>query len=349
MISKCCATDPSDRFQSADELRVQLLGVLREVVARKRTGTALTSAASQLFETPAVTTTELDWSQLPALRDDTTDPQHAWLTSLAPAVGAQRLEQLDKAPEDTAEVRLWRARAALEATQPDLAAHQATAMLQADPWEWRALWVSGLAALQQSQWDQASSAFNAVYHQVPGELAAKLALALACEKDGRYDVAEGFYNTCAETDAAYVAPSAFGMARLRAAAGDTDGAVRALDLVPPTSRGYGESREQRAEVLLRGAGDDLTRLSAAMDSVEGANLEPYARARLATKILGKALEVVTRKGPGTVRIGHYDAKEPALRDGLEASYRVLAHEAADHDTKVLMVGRANAVRNWTLT
>ncbi len=349
LVSKCCASDPADRFQSADELRVQLLGVLREVVAKKRAGTALTSAASQLFETPAVTTVKLDWSQLPALRPDTSDAQHAWLSSLAPVTASQRLAQLEKAPEETAEVHLSRARAALEAAKPDLAVRESGLMLQADPWEWRALWVSGLAALQQEKWDDAAASFNAVYHQVPGELAPKLALALACETGGRREVAEGFYNTCAQTDAAYVAPSAFGMARIRAATGDTDGAVAALDLVPPTSRGYGESRELRAEVLLSGAGDDLMRLSAAMSSVEGASLEPYQRARLTTKILGRALEVVTRKGPGTVRIGSFEAKEPSLRDGLEASYRVLAREAQDRDTQVLMVGRANAVRNWTLT
>ncbi len=349
LVSKCCASDPADRFQSADELRVQLLGVLREVVATKRAGTALTSAASQLFETPAVTTVKLDWSQLPPLRADTSDAQHAWLSSLAPVTASKRLEQLEKAPEETAEVHLWRARAALEAEKPDLAVRESGLMLQADPWEWRALWVSGLAALQQEKWDDAAASFNAVYHQVPGELAPKLALALSCENGGRRDVAADFYNTCAQTDAAYVAPSAFGMARIRAATGDTDGAVAALDLVPPTSRGYGESRELRAEVLLRGAGDDLMRLSAAMSSVEGASLEPYQRARLTTKILGKALEVVTRKGPGTVRIGSFEAKEPSLRDGLEASYRVLAREAQDRDTQVLMVGRANSVRNWTLT
>jgi serine/threonine-protein kinase PknG len=349
LVSKCCAIDPADRFQSADELRVQLLGVLREVVAKQRAGTALTSAASQLFETPAVTTVKLDWSQLPALRDDTSDPQHAWLTSLAPVTASRRLEQLERAPDESVEVRLWRAKAALESDKPEIATAQSGLMLKADPWEWRALWVSALAALQQEKWDDAAAAFNAVYHQVPGELAPKLALALACENAGRRDVAEGFYNSCAETDAAYVAPSAFGIARIRASRGDTDGAVAALDLVPPTSRGYGESRELRAEVLLRGAGDDLTRLSAAMTSVEGASLEPYQRAKLTTRILGHALEVVTRKGPGTVRIGSYEAKEPSLRDGLEASYRVLAREAQDQDAKVLMVGRANAVRNWTLT
>jgi hypothetical protein len=86
-----------------------------------------------------------------------------------------------------------------------------------------------------------------------------------------------------------------------------------------------------------------------MTSVEGAQMEPYARARLSTKILRRALEVVERKGPGTVRIGTFEAKEESLRDGLELNYRVLAREAADRETQILMVGRANAARNWTLT
>jgi len=349
LIAKCCATDPADRFQSADELRVQLLGVLREVVAVSKPGTALTSAASQLFETPAVATVALDWSQLPALRDDTTDPQHAWLSSLAPVTAPERLKQLAKVPEETAEVRLWRAEAALAAGQPELAAEQSSAMLQADPWEWRALWVSGLVALQQQKWDDAAAAFNAVYKQVPGELAPKLALALACENGGRPEVAERFYHTCAETDAAYVAPSSFGVARIRAGAGDTDGAVAALDQVPPTSRGYGESRQLRAQVLLAGSGDSLDRLAAAMTSVESAQLEPQERAALSAQILAKALDVVTKKGAATVRIGGHEASEASLRDGLETNYRILAREAPDRFTQVLMVGRANAVRNWTLT
>ena len=34
LLAKACAPDPADRFASVDELRVQLLGVLREVVGR---------------------------------------------------------------------------------------------------------------------------------------------------------------------------------------------------------------------------------------------------------------------------------------------------------------------------
>ena len=38
LLLKACAPDPADRFVSADELRVQLLGVLREVVAADAAG-----------------------------------------------------------------------------------------------------------------------------------------------------------------------------------------------------------------------------------------------------------------------------------------------------------------------
>ena len=119
-------------------------------------------------------------------------------------------------------------------------------MLAEDPWEWRAVWMSGLAALDSGDFAAAQSAFNAVYGQVPGELAPKLALALACERGGEGDIAEGLYRTCASTDANYVAPAAFGLARIRAARGDVAGAVQALDLVPSTSRSYPEARRLRA-------------------------------------------------------------------------------------------------------
>ena len=65
-------------------------------------------------------------------------------------------------------------------------------------------------------WAGAMASFNAVYQQVPGELAPKLALAFACERGGLPEVAEGLYEVCLSTDAAYVPPAAFGMARVRA-------------------------------------------------------------------------------------------------------------------------------------
>lgn len=353
LIAKCCAADPADRFASAEELRTQLLGVLREVVAARTTGTALTSAASPLFEAPATSASALDWSQLPGLRPDPSDTQYSWLTSVGDAEPAELLKALEQAPEESAEVLLRRARAAIELGDTTAARTSTAQLLTKDPWEWRALWLDGLAAMRDQDWESAKASFSAVYQQVPGELGPKLALAIACENGELPEVAEALYATCAATDAAYAAPAAFGMARVRAAGGDTAGAVRALDLVPSTSRGYPESRQLRADVLLAGAPDDLAVLDQALTSIASVRMDPGERQRYTVRILGHALDSVTRGaavGAGAARptIGGVEAREDALRDALENAYRELAREAHTLDSRVALVNQANAVRNKTL-
>jgi serine/threonine-protein kinase PknG len=348
LMAKACAIDPADRFASIDEFRVQLLGVLREVVAQKSPGTALTSANSVLFEAPAITSHVLDWEELPALRVDTSDPQYAWLSNIAVDDPEARLAELRKAPVATAEVRLAQARAALQLRRRDLVDQIVNDMLIEDPWEWRAVWVGGLAALDAGDFAAAQSAFNAVYGQVPGELAPKLALALACERGGEGDIAEGLYQICASTDANYVAPAAFGMARISAARHDVAGAVRALDLVPSTSRGYPEARRLRALQLYE-SGQGLPSLAQAMDSIDGVQLDPRERGELTAQILERAISEVKKNGGKTnVRVGAYDAKEDTLRDGLEMTYRQMAGIETDEQRRYELVDKANAVRRWTL-
>ncbi len=353
LLLKACAPDPADRFSSADELRVQLLGVLREVVAARTPGTSLTSAASVLFEAPAITGGLLEAEDLPSLRVDTTDPQHAWLSNVSTEDPAERLTFLQGAPAQSAEVLLASARAALELHRPDLVAQAVDSMLRADPWEWRAVWMSGLAALEARDFAAAQAAFNAVYGQVPGELAPKLALALACERGGQPDVAEGLYTTCAGTDANYVAAGAFGLARLREARGDVSGAVAALDLVPSTSRAFSDSRRLRA-VALAGPAADLPQLAQALGSLDGARLDPHDRGLLTAGILERALARAEQAGPGGpgapqgLTVGPYAAQPDPLRDGLEATYRELARSEDDEARSHAWVDRANAVRRWTL-
>lgn len=350
LIAKCCAPDPADRFASADELRVQLLGVLREVVASRTQGTALTSAASVLFESPATSSAALEWSQLPSLRSDTADSQYAWLSGLGADDPKQRLDDLEQAPENTAEVWLARAHAALEMQEPAQARGYAADLLTQDPWEWRALWVDGLAALQLEDWETAKASFNAVYQQVPGELAPKLALAVACERGQLPEVAEALYATCAATDATYVAPASFGMARVRAQRSDMQGAVTALDQVPSTSRGYPESRQLRADVLLSGGAQDIALLDQAMRSIESVSMDPRTRETYTVRILEQALQVVLKSDARPdARVGSHPATESGLRDGLERSFRALARDATEHRQRVELVNKANAVRMWTLT
>jgi serine/threonine-protein kinase PknG len=348
LLSKACAADPADRFASVDEFRVQLLGVLREVVAQKTPGTALTSAASVLFEAPAITSEALEWNQLPALRVDTSDPQYAWLSNISIDDPQKRLDQLRGAPEATAEVRLAQAHAALELRRRDVVEQIVNEMLVEDPWEWRAVWVAGLSALDAGDFASAQSSFNAVYGQVPGELAPKLALALACERGGEGAIAEGLYRTCASTDANYVAAAAFGMARIRAARGDVPGAVQALDLVPSTSRSYPESRRLRARRLYE-SGQGLPALAQAMDSISGVRLDPREQSELTAQILERAIAEVDKNGSKSdVKIGPYSADDETLRDGLESTYRQLAGSETDQQRRYALVDKANAVRRWTV-
>ena len=349
LILKACAPDPADRFASVDELRVQLLGVLREVVAAKTSGTALTSAASVLFEAPAISSDALTWDELPALRPDTSDAQYAWLSNVSADDPRERLTALAAAPEATPEVGLARALAALELGDRGQVELVVKEMLAADPWEWRAVWLSGLAAMQAQNYRASQQAFNAVYGQVPGELAPKLALGLACELGGEADLAERLYQTCASTDANYVAPAAFGMARVRAARGDIGAAVAALDLVPPTSRSFTEARRLRALHLYESA-DSLPVLSQAMSSIDGVRLDQVEKAELTGQILERALRLVQTAGPNAqVKIGNYPADDASLRDGLEQTYRALAGAAPTEVERYAMVDKANGVRRWTLT
>ena len=183
---------------------------------------------------------------------------------------------------------------------------------------------------------------------MPGELAPKLALALACERGGEPAIAEELYRTCASTDANYVAPAAFGMARIRAARGDVAGAISALDLVPSTSRSYPEARRKRA-VHLYESDQGLPALAQAMDSLQGVTLERRDKATLTARILERALAEVGRTGPqANVKIGQYAARDDSLRDGLEETYRRLASTESDEQRRYALVDQANAVRRWTL-
>ena len=348
LLSKACAPDPADRFQSADEMRLQLLGVLREIVARTQPDVALHSAASVLFGPPEVAADTLDWTGLPQLKVDTGDRMATWLASVSLPDPVARLAMLDQAPAQTVEVRLASARTALDADRPELAEGVVTAMLREDPWEWRAVWLSGLAALAAGDPRTARAAFNAVYGQVPGELAPKLALALACEESDEPDVAEALYATCARTDANYTAPAAFGLARIRSKRQDLDGAIAALDLIPATSRAFVEARHRRAS-LLATAGRGLPVLADALGSIESVTIDPLERAQLRADVLKAALDEVLARGPQpTIHIGGLPAAEPTLRDGLEAAYRQLAGLAPDRGERVRLVDSANAVRRWTV-
>jgi serine/threonine-protein kinase PknG len=348
-LVKATAPNPDDRFQSADELRDQLIGVLRETVAID-SGIAATSRSSPsaLFDAPSATGAELEWTDLPRLLIDRADPAAAWLAGVSVHDGAQRLRALEQAPQVTVEVQLAKAHAAIDAGMFATADRLVDGLLTENPWEWRAVWLSGLRALAQHHGDAAATAFNTVLSQVPGELAPKLALALACEATGTLDLAEQLYAACAATDASYVAPAAFGLARTRASRGDLNGALAALDLVAPTSGAYVDARRRRAELLTR-SDRGLDDLTAAAAAVEPLAIDERDRQLMLVRVFTAALAHVRRSGeqPAT-RVAGVAATEPELRTAAEAAFRRVAMLTSDRAERVRLVDAANAVRPRTL-
>ena len=348
LMLRTTAAAPEDRFQSADELREQLLGVLREVTSRDDGD--FRAVPSTYFETPAISSDELGWAELPALRVDTADPMASWLAGVTSDDPARLLELLDEAPEQSAAVRLARADAALRAGDPTRARAECESLLQMDPWDWRAVWMTGVAAMAADDVPGAVSSFNAVYGQVPGELAPKLALARACELADERDMATGLYAVCSRTDGAYLAAAQFGLARLAQADGRTADALAALGRIPPVSRAYGEARRQRASLLVGEGAATPDDLAAASLEVERAGLPPRERTALHVEILEAALATTVRDGdqPSTHVVG-VTMTEPDVRVALESAYRSAARLSDDQDERIELVDRANTVRPRSLT
>lgn len=86
-----------------------------------------------------------------------------------------------------------------------------------------------------------------------------------------------------------------------------------------------------------------------MNSINALTIDPVDRANLAADVFRTALAEVQQSGPQEgLRIDGQEATEPALRDGLEATYRQLADHAQSRPERIALVDLANEVRGWTL-
>ena len=148
-----------------------------------------------------------------------------WLRTVSIDDPAQRLAALERAPADSRRGAAGAGPRAIEAGQLDAGRRPSATLLGRRPVGVARRVAAGPGRARTPATAAAQCAFNAVYGQVPGELAPKLALALACETGGEPDIAESLYVVCARTDANYIAPAAFGLARIRSGRSDVDGAL----------------------------------------------------------------------------------------------------------------------------
>jgi serine/threonine-protein kinase PknG len=320
-LARGTARRPERRFQSAGEMADQLLGVLRQVVAA--TGGRPAPAPSGLFGgdlqpfevPPAGALPRPEWRHLPPLGVDRAD--------------------------------LGMARALVELG--DFAAAEA-ALDRIGRDDWRATWYRGVALLAQRRPVEAGAAFDRVCAELPGELAPRLAMALAAEQATDLAAAGPLYGSVVATDPGFTS-ACFGLGRVREALGDRSGAVAAYGAIAPTSSLRASAQVAAARALLSAvpAPPSAAELALASSAIERLGAEPAVRGELSVRLLETALAQLSagslEPGDEVLLLGR-PLREQALRLGLEAAYRDLARLASGPE-KVRLVDLANRVRPRT--
>ena len=353
LIEKGTALDPDDRFQTAEEMADQLVGVLREIVAR-RGGTAEPRPSTLFSGDFRARPDRPDYRRLPVLRVKGDDPAAGLLATLAASAPADLVRLLRTAPDQTVEVRLRLARELIDDGEWLQAASALDEIAAEDAWEWRVAWLRGIGELARGRPERAVAQFHDVYREVPGELAPKLALAVASESAGDHAAARARYEIVSRIDPSYTT-AAFGLARCCLALGDRDGALDAYARVQESSSTYTESRVATIHCLIDGDADarravaDLLKADAILREVD---IDPEQRALLKAHVLAAAiarLDEDPRASRPDARVAGCTLEERALRTGLEAAYRDLARHAPAEDERVRLVDLANEARPRTWT
>jgi serine/threonine-protein kinase PknG len=347
LLCRGTAPDPADRFGSADEMAEQLLGVLREVVADE-TGTPAPARSTLFTADRRARSDSADGRLLPALRVATDDPAAGYLATLAAVDPDELVGALRRAPERTVEVDLRLAQALITGGEFDAAHALLDEIEQRDPWEWRAHWYSGVAALAQKMPSTAIASFEHVHRVLPGELAPKLALGVCEELANRPAEAAEWYEIVSRTDPSY-STAAFGLARCRLACGERAAALAAYARVPESSIAYDQAQAAWIAGLLS-AKPEIAELRTAAARLDALALDGEQRGRLTADLLRAALDLLqtdrVAEDPA-VTLGGRPLVEFELRLGLERTYRSLAAVAASASERIRLVDAANRVRPRT--
>jgi serine/threonine-protein kinase PknG len=383
LLRRATNADPSRRFSSAGEMAEQLTGVLREVLA-VADGTPR-PAFSMVFSpeiraigvgddtagaAPGVPGATEIIEGMPIPQVDRADPAAGYLATLAGLDPGQRAAALSRAVSGdptvpievaaSAETRLALARALLDAGDLDGAGLRVAELAADDPSDWRIAWTAGLRQLALGDASAARGSFNAVYDQLPGEVAPKLALALAAELGGDVASAGRYFRLVWTVDRSYIS-AAFGLARTCLAAGDRPGAIAALAAVPEISVHHAAAQIAAIRILLSPGvtGDDLQQAGGRLGRM---TLDEARRQQLTVEILRAALDwtssgqAPSQSAPGRQASGAAsgddlilgcEPNERALRLGLERGYRAQARLTSDRSRRIELVDMANAIRPMT--
>jgi serine/threonine-protein kinase PknG len=365
-LLKATAQGADDRFESAEDMAEQLLGVLREVVAMEtgapKPGTSLYFGSDVLALDPGneMEAVMPDYRTLPLPAIDLEDPGAAAVSGAsALADQTKRVAALRLACQQFPKSR--EARLRLAATLADggefpEAEDLLKGLAAEDAWDWRVLWFQARMRLAQTGAAQLTFAdarklFDQVYFDLPGELAPKLALGLAAELTGDLAVATHMYDLVSRTDPGYVS-AVFGLARCHYRNRDRRAAFTALSRIPQSSAIYLRSRVTATRMLFRKdyAAPGLEDIASASALAESLSLDGVDRFTLSSEIFSVALEGMGARAIAAnkaTKILGQPLEESSLRTGLEGALRSLAHLTVGAE-RIRLVDQANAVRPRTL-
>ena len=282
LLRRATDPDPRRRFSSTEELSAQLMGVLREVVARdtgvprpglstifspsrSTFGVDLLVAHTDVYLDGQVHSEKLTAREIvTALQVPLVNPADVAASVLQATVLSQPVQTLDSLRaarhgsldsegvelSESVELPLMEVRALLDLGDVAKATRKLDDLAGRVGWQWRLVWYRAVAELLTGDFDSATTHFIEVLDTFPGELAPKLALAATAELAGDMDEHK-YYQTVWKTNGGVIS-AAFGLARMLSADGDRPGAVRTLDEVPATSRHFTTARLTSAVTLLSG-------------------------------------------------------------------------------------------------
>jgi serine/threonine-protein kinase PknG len=373
-LLKATKPDPASRFQSADEMAEQLIGVLRQV--RAIDGKDPRPAPSLLFSgelgNGAAAST---WRNLPVPAVDPFDPAAGVLATVVISDPEQIRAMLESTPR-TPEVAFRLARSFIDAGAFAEAERELDSP-EARVGGWRSAWWRGVLHLAAGRPADARPYFAAVISELPGELAPRLALAVSLEMSAGLPAPTGWTNggVPGPTGAAYAddlrqaadhfeivaatdptfASASFGLGRVRAALGDRAGAVAALQRIPAASSSHAAAQIALCGLWCAdfdGRSPELTDLLAASHLLAHLTAEPAVRLALTRDLRVQTLRLLAQGAvmadPGASVAGA-PLTEDDTRAALEKTYRSLAKLAHSDEERFELVDLANVYRPRTLT
>ncbi|CUU57129.1 serine/threonine-protein kinase PknG [Parafrankia irregularis] len=380
LLLRATEQDPAARFTDIAELEHEVLGVTHEILARqgsrRKIDRALPPPLSRRFTPMPYLTGEDDDPPpdaiLPSPQVDPDDPAAAALAAIPadgdPSTIARMLAELTPM---TAEVQLRRVRFELDAGRPGKARDLLEKIARdggargglndpSRPAGWRVDWYRGLVALAEGKPADAAEPFDRVFSAVPGELAPRLALAVAYERAGDHDRAAEYYDVVSVADRSAIG-AAFGLARCRSKPTDR---IAAYARVPETSRFHPEARARMVEALVASLTAELDtstprdrsmelaeeRLDRACRLLRNGEREMTAPRRLGLRLrIFRVASALLAAGalPATGTVLGHPCDPDSLRLAVEKTLLELASHTEDRRTRVRLVDEATRIRRWT--